>query len=639
MVNPNESRQGKPQFDLHSELDLFGKERKKQEWEGSFKEYFEMVTENPRIVRTAHRYLFDAITTRPDFFSTGDNALFGSEKATDRLKEVLEAGARGLEPARRILLLMGPVGGGKSTLVTAMKRGMEEYSLTDEGALYAIKGCPMREEPLHLLPKDIRKKVEEATGVHVEGDLCPQCNAEYGENPDKIREAKVERIFLSEKDRIGIGTFQPSDPKSQDIAELVGSVDFSRLADYGSQSDPRAYKFDGELNVANRGMMEFVEMLKSDERFLYILLSLAQEKVIKTGRFANISADEVVIAHTNETEYKKFVGKKENEALHDRTIIVPVPYNLRVTEEGKIYDKLTSHGELREKVHISPKSLRVAAMVAILSRLATPKKAGVDIIRKMRAYDGEQVHGITDQDIKELQEETRNEGMSGLSPRFIIDSISTTLIKEGRVCLTPMDTLRALKDGLESHVSTRDLPEKEREKNENFIAQARELYNDEAKDEVQRAFVYAYEDAAQTVMNNYLDNAEAFVNKSKVKDQFTGEDVQPDEKLMREVEETIQIADSAKRDFRQEIVNRLASLGRRGQKFELGSHPKLKEGIEKRMFAQLQDMIKITTSARTPDAEQQRRINDVSDRLKAEQGYCDHCASELIRYVGTLLNR
>lgn len=639
MGDPREAQKARPQFDLSSELTRFGEERRGQEWEGTFAEYFDKVKENPGIVRSAHSYLFDAITSRPDFFTTGSNALYGAEKATDRFKEVMEAGARGLEPARRILLLMGPVGGGKSTLVSAVKRGLEEYSRTDEGALYAIKGCPMREEPLHLFPRDLRPKVEEAVGVKIEGDLCPHCNTEFGEDPEKIKEAWVERIFLSEKDRVGIGTFQPSDPKSQDIAELVGSVDFSKLAEHGSQSDARAYRFDGELNVANRGMMEFVEMLKSDERFLYILLSLAQEKVIKTGRFANISADEVVLAHTNETEYKKFVGRKENEALHDRTIVVPVPYNLRVTEERRIYEKLVSQAELKGKVHVSPKSLRVASMVAILSRLQDPQKANVDLVKKMRAYDGEQVHGITSQDVKELQEAAPNEGMSGLSPRFIIDSISTTLIKEGRVCLTPIDTLRALREGLESHVSTRDLEADKKTRLINLIGLARQLYDDEAKDEVQRAFVYAYESASQTMLNNYLDNVEAYCNDTKVKDQFTDEDVPPDEKFMRGIEEMINVPDASKRDFRQEVANRVMSLMRKQQKFEVGSHPRLKEAIEKRMFAQMQDMIKITTSARTPDVEQTKKIDDVCARLVEEQGYCNHCASELIRYVGTLLNR
>jgi len=295
---------------------------------------------------------------------------------------------------KRILLLMGPVGGGKSTIVTMLKRGLEEWTRDDGGAVYAIKDCPMHEEPLHLIPAELRPEIEKHYGIYIEGDLCPQCRYAlehtYGGRHEDVR---VHRIIFSEKQRIGIGTFAPSDPKSQDITELTGSIDLSTIGEVGVESDPRAYRFDGELNIANRGIMEFVEMLKVDEKFLYSLLTLSQEQNIKTGRFAMIYADEVIMSHTNENEYVSFAGNKKSEALQDRIILVRVPYNLRVSQEERIYYKLLNQSDILRNVHIAPSTLKVAAMFAVMTRLEEPKRANVDVVKKMKLYDGEDVEG------------------------------------------------------------------------------------------------------------------------------------------------------------------------------------------------------------------------------------------------------
>lgn len=640
MTAPQE-REGKPAWGLFVDLGALSQEQSRLQWEGSFEEYVEKVRENPKLVRSAHRYILEAVTHRPDFFTTGDNALFGIEKATNNFVDILNAAAQGLEPRKRILLLMGPVGGGKSTLVSAVKRGIEAYSKTDEGAVYAIADCPMKEEPFHLIPEEMRLRFEERFGIRIEGNLCPHCEYEYVGNHTELKDVRVKRIVFSENRRIGIGTFSPSDPKSQDITELVGSVDFSKLGEYGVASDPKAYRFDGELNVANRGIVEFVEMLKVDEKFLYTLLSLAQERVIKTGRFANISADEVPIAHTNESEYLRFVSKKENEALKDRILVIPVPYNLRVSEEIKIYHKLIRQSDLmrRAEVHIAPNTLRVASIFAVLSRLEEPKKGRLTKMKKLKIYDGEKIDDITERDVKEIHDQHPREGMEGISPRYIIDCLSTSLIKEGRTCLSPIDALRALKDGLDAHPHTRELDEPKKEAIKNLIGDVRTEYDDLAKREVQSAFVHAYESSAQTVLDNYLTNVEAYCNKKKVKDPVTDEDVEPDEKLMRSVEDAIGITDAEKKEFRQEILMRVGSMAMRGEKFQYTSHPRLKEAIEGKLFNDLKDVVKITTSTKTPDVEQLKRINDVAKRLIDEKGYCTHCAQELLKYVGTLLNR
>jgi serine protein kinase len=630
--------------DLVSRLEAYRAEEQQLAWRGTFKEYFDLVLANPGMARLSHARVYEMlIAAGSETLPSGDKKyhffeqeLFGIERPLQHLVDYFASAARRLEVRKRILLLMGPVGGGKSTIVTMLKRGLEEYSRADDGAVYAIAGCPMHEEPLHLLPDSIRKEVREQHGIYVDGDLCPRCrmtvDEQYG---GRIEDVEIRRIAFSEKKRIGIGTFSPSDPKSQDISELTGSIDLATIGEYGVESDPRAYRFDGELNVANRGLMEFVEMLKCDEKFLYNLLTLSQEQNIKTGRFAMIYADEVIVSHTNEHEYNAFIANKKSEALHDRIILIKVPYNLKVSEEVKIYEKLIGQSSL-QGVHIAPNTLRVASMFAVLSRLEPSKKAGMSLMKKLKLYDGEEVDDFGQKDIRELQDEAVREGMDGISPRYVINGLSAALVRGDTTCINPIDALRALRDGMEHHPG---LSRERRDELLNLIAETRREYDELAKKEVQRAFVYSFEQSAKTLLDNYLDNVEAFCNKTKLRDPITEDEVDPDEQLMRSVEEQIGISENAKKAFREEILIRLSSMARRGQSFTYRSHERLREAIEKKLFADLKDVVKITTSTKTPDAEQLRRINEVADRLIAEQEYCPVCANELVKYVGALLSR
>jgi serine protein kinase len=455
---------------------------------------------------------------------------------------------------------------------------------------------------------------------------------EYG---GRIEEMMIERIFLSEEERVGIGTFSPSDPKSQDIADLTGSIDFSTITEFGTESDPRAYRFDGELNKANRGLMEFQEMLKCDEKFLWNLLSLTQEGNFKAGRFALISADELIVAHTNESEYRSFIANKKNEALQSRMIVMPVPYNLKVSEEEKIYRKLIQQSDMKH-IHIAPHSLRAAAIFSVMTRLKESKKQGMDLTKKMRLYDGETVEGYKDADLKEMQNEYIEEGMTGIDPRYVINRISSALIRQNLEFINALDVLRALKDGLDQHPS---INKEERERYLNFISVARKEYDELAKKEVQKAFVYSYEESAKTLFNNYLDNIEAYCNWQKIKDALTGEEMDPDERLMRSIEEQIGVSENAKKAFREEILIRMSTYSRKGKRFEHGSHERLREAIEKKLFTDLKDIVKITTSTKTPDENQLKKINEVIKRLVDEHGYTTGSANELLRYVGSLLNR
>lgn len=632
---------------MDSILKRISQYRSKEEqlaWTGTFAEYLNLVRAKPHLAMTAHARVYEMIKNAGVENVDGQNRymffekeIFGLERALEKLvEEYFHSSARRLDVRKRILLLMGPVSGGKSTIVTLLKKGLEQFSRTDEGAVYAIEGCPMHEEPLHLIPHGLRPEVEKELGVKIEGNLCPSCQMRLKtEYEGRIEDVRVERVLISEDARVGIGTFSPSDPKSQDIADLTGSIDFSTITEYGSESDPRAYRFDGELNKANRGLMEFQEMLKCDEKFLWNLLSLTQEGNFKAGRFALISADELIVAHTNETEYKAFISNKKNEALQSRMIVMPIPYNLRVTDEEKIYAKLIGSSDMNH-VHIAPHALRAAAMFSVMTRLKESKKQGMDPVKKMRMYDGESIEGYKAADVKEMQNEFLDEGMSGVDPRYVINRISSALIRHDMTCINALDVLRAIKEGMDQHPS---ITKEERERNLNFISLARKEYDALAKKEVQKAFVYSFEESAKTLFENYLDNVEAYCNWTKIRDPLTGEEMDPDERLMRSIEEQIGISENAKKAFREEILIRMSSYARKGKTFEYGTHDRLREAIEKKLFADLKDVVKITTSTKTPDETQLKKMNEVIKRLIDEHGYCSVCANELLRYVGSLLNR
>ncbi|WP_099300239.1 PrkA family serine protein kinase [Bacillus sp. Marseille-P3800] len=631
-------------MNILNKIEQYRDNEERLRWEGTFAEYLDLIKEKPWVAQTAHSRVYnmikDAGVEEKDGkkeYSFFKDSIYGLEESLEKLvEEYFHSAAKRLDVRKRILLLMGPVSGGKSTLVTLLKRGLEDYSRTENGAVYAIKGCPMNEDPLHLIPLHLREDFQNEFGIKIEGNLSPlnmmRLEQEY---EGRIEDVVVERVFFSEDKRTGIGTFSPSDPKSQDIADLTGSIDFSTIAEYGSESDPRAYRFDGELNKANRGMMEFQEMLKCDEKFLWHLLSLTQEGNFKAGRFALISADELILAHTNESEYKSFISNKKNEALHSRIIVMKIPYNLKVSEEERIYKKMIADSDLSH-VHIAPHALKVASIFTILTRLKASHKAGIDLVKKMKLYDGESVEGFNQQDVKELQSEFNDEGMSGIDPRYVINRISSAIIRKQLTSISALDVLRSIKEGLDQHAS---ISKEDKERYTDYITIARKEYDLIAKEEVQKAFVYSYEESAKTLMDNYLDNVEAFCNKNKLRDPLTGDEMSPDEKLMRSIEEQIGISENAKKAFREEILIRISAYARKGKRFEYNSHERLREAIQKKLFADLKDIVKITTSVKTPDESQLKKMNDVIARLIDEHGYNSVSANELLRYVGSLLNR
>lgn len=616
----------------------------------SFSEYLDLVKAKPGVAALAHKRIYDMIRsygvnvdpeTGAEKYLFFEQQLFGIEDSTVQIMEYFKGAALGSDVGRRFLLLYGPPSSGKSNLVSMLKDCLEAWTHTDDGALYAIDGCPMNEEPLHLIPASMREQVAADLGVKIEGELCPVCAFNLRNNfHGDFTKFTVKRINFSQQERVGIGTFVPSDPKSQDISELIGSVDISKIGVHGAESDPRAWRFDGELNVSNRGLMEFIEILKVDIKFLYVLLTATQEKNIKTPRFPLISCDEVILTHTNEAEYKKFVGQPENEALIDRMIVCRVKYNLRVNEEIKIYEKLLGHGDTKN-IHIAPHTLKVAAMFAILSRLEDPKDRNLDKIKKMKLYNGEDVEGVSKADVPRLKKESLMEGMDGVSPRYIINRLVTTAIRGAddgntRRYITPIDVLRSLKDGLET---TSKFKPEERSRYEELLGLAKAEFDHIARNEVQKAFFVSFEDEAQSLLENYIDNVEAHLEGSKLQDPITHEEVEPDEKLMRSIEQKIGVHDEQKDSFRNEVMRKVAASLRRGEKYRYDLHSRLREAIEKQMFEERRDTIKMTITSRTKEPGELKRINQVVKTLCERHGYIEESANELLKYVSSMMAR
>src|SRR5580658_10216613 len=424
-------------------LSSFSRQHRAQRWEGTFGEYLaNILPANPHaLARSSHEYIWDMLRWygRDAPGDAAENVrarelfkheLFGIDEPLSRLVDYFKAAAAGSDVGRRLLLMLGPPSGGKSTVAILLKRGLEEYSRTDEGALYAIRGSPLRENPLNLIPTSLRPEFRARYGISVQGELSPWARdfVEREFEGDFVR-VPVERVFLAEASRIGIGTYAPHDPTTADIADLVGSVDLAKVAQIGDEGDPRAWSWSGAVYAASRGMLEMIEVLKVKREFLYLLLTLTQEKNVKVSRFPLIYLDETILAHTNLAEFNKFLQEKENEALLDRMVIIKVPYALSFHDEARIYQKLVSGAPAFRNVHLDPHVLNLAAAFSILTRLAKTEREGLDLPKKLRLYAGEAVEGFSENEAQRLRSEVPDEGLTGVSPRFIINAISTAITR------------------------------------------------------------------------------------------------------------------------------------------------------------------------------------------------------------------
>jgi len=649
-------------------------------WEGSFEDYLELVRKEPRVARTAYQRIYDMIVsygsteyTRnrdelvhyhffDDPFEDGKDAVYGLDKPLMELVRIFQSAARRYGTERRVLLLHGPVGTAKSTIVRLLKKGLEAYSRTEEGKLYTFywqpddgerMECPMHEEPLHLIPAELRPAIiselndsrKDGYPVEIEGDLCPACRFMFNQLLEKangdwlevVRQVRVKRLLLSEKDRVGIGTFQPKDEKNQDSTELTGDINYRKIAEYGSDSDPRAFNFDGELNIANRGLVEFIEILKLDVAFLYDLLTASQEHKIKPKKFAHTDIDEVILGHTNEAEYRRLLNNEYMEALRDRTIKIDIPYVTRFSDEVRIYERDFSQKRVIGK-HIAPHTLEVAALWTVLTRLEEPKHASLNLMQKLKLYDGRALPGFTEDSVIELQAEAKQEGMLGISPRYIQDKLSNVLVADPSVsCVNPFMLMRELEAGLRHHslITSEDQRNRYRE----LLGVVRSEYDEIVKNEVQRA-ITADEAAIKRLAANYIDNVKAYTQKQKVRNPYTGQDEPPNERLMRSIEEKIEIPESRKDDFRREIMNYIGALALEGKTFAWDSNERLRQALEMKLFEDQKDTIKLTSLvSNVVDDETQEKIEVVKSRLIKNMGYCEVCASDVLNYVASIFAR
>jgi serine protein kinase len=655
----------------------------KKHWEGSFEEYLELIRQDPRIVRNAFQRIYDMIMsygyetyepTRGEkrahyhFFNDpmdhGRDAVYGLDETLGHLVNALKSAAQGYGIEKRVLLLHGPVGSSKSTIARMLKKGLELYSGTDEGALYTlgwhdeeadeIFWCPMNEEPLHLVPARFREEVcrllnegrgEDDLHIKINGELDPYCRFMYGERLKKrggdwtkvIKEIRVKRVILSEQDRVGIGTFQPKDEKNQDSTELTGDINYRKIAEYGSDSDPRAFNFDGEFNVANRGIIEFIEVLKLDVAFLYDLLGASQEHTVKPKKFAQTDIDEVILGHTNEPEYRRLQNNEFMEALRDRTVKIDVPYVTRLDDEIKIYEKDYNASKVRGK-HIAPHTIEIAAMWAVLTRLEEPKNASLTLLQKLKLYNGKTLPGFTEENVKELQNEVVNEGMHGISPRYVQDKISNALVAHPEArSINPFMVLNELESGLKHHslITNDNLRARFRE----LLSVVKEEYENIVKNEVQRA-IAADEDALKRLCGNYIDNVKAYTQREKVKNKFTGQYEEPDERLMRSIEEKIDIPDSRKDDFRREIMNYIGALSIDGKIFDFRANERLYKALQLKLFEDQKDSIKLTSLvSNIVDQDTQAKIDVVKSRLIRDYGYDDESATDVLNFVASIFAR
>ncbi|WP_416176204.1 PrkA family serine protein kinase [Clostridium sp.] len=624
--------------------------RKKKEFDGTFLEYLKIIKDNPAIVKLAHKRMYDIIMNRGyevlkpennsrvrklygnepikryNFFK---NDFFGIDKVIMKLVNYFHSAAMKGEESRQVLYLVGPVGAGKSSLVESIKNALESAD-----PIYSLKGCPMREEPLHLIPKHLRRDFEKMLNVEIEGDLCPICKyrLKHDYNGEYERFTVVSTDF-SIRSRKGIGVVPPVDPNNQDTSVLTGSIDISKMDIY-PEDDPRIFSLNGAFNVGNRGLVEFIEVFKNDVEYLHTIITATQEKSIPSpGKGSMIYFDGIILAHSNESEWNKFKSDHTNEAILDRIVKIEVPYCTELNEEVKIYKKIL--GKSNFNAHIAPHTIEVAAAFAILSRLTPSNK--VDPMTKLKIYNGEDIveKGSTKKiDYSELKEEAGpREGMTGISTRFIIKALDNALANSEYNCINPLSVM----ESLIKSVKDLDIAEDDKKRYLTLIKDTiRKEYNNILEKEVTRAFIHSFKEQAESLFENYLDHAEAYVNKNKLKDKSTGEELEPDETFMRSIEEHIGITSSSAKGFRTDVTSYMFYVIRNGGKINYTSYEPLKEAIEKKLTTSVRDLSRIITKSKVRNKDQSEKYDSMVEEMKAN-GYCDNCCDVILKYAANNL--
>ncbi len=635
-------------------LKLVGKHRdqkKAEKFHGTLSDYLKIIEENSGVTKLAHKRLFDVISShgitkmdpsdhRCNKLFGGENIrtydyfqskFFGMERSLAKIMRFLRSASLKGEESRQVLLLLGPVGAGKSALLEHIKGALEECE-----PMYHIKDCPIHEEPLHLIPRSLREEFQRIYGIKIEGDLCPVCRFKLKEEHNNdYTSMQITQSSFSVRGRRGVGVVPPMDANSQDVTVLVGSEDISKLDMY-SEDDPRVLSLNGAFNVGNRGIVEFVEVFKNEIEFLHTMITATQEKSVPSpGKGPMIYFDGVILAHCNEAEWNKFKSENTNEAILDRIVRVNVPYSLEVTEEQKIYEKMLGLSDFDG--HVAPHTLEIASMFAVLSRLHLSNK--VDSLTKMKLYDGQDViekGTVKKIDINDLRDEARDEGMTGISTRFIMKAIDSALSDSEKNMVTPI----SIRDALIKQVKDQIVVEDDRNRYLDFLGKTlHDEYLNILEKEITKAFVSAYEEQAEALFNNYLDHAEAYVNMATVKDSITNEEIQPDENFMASIEEQIGITGTSRENFRVDITAFMFSKLRRGEKVDWKSYAPLKEAIETKLTSSVKQISRIVTKSKSRDKKQQGKYNEMVKTLIDEYGYNENSAEEVIKFAANNLWR
>ena len=630
-------------LDIDQLLETSKEEFGRYDWDGTFAEYLEMVREDASVSRLSHRLIYDAILNEgveespfgDPIYTLFKDKIYGQDEGLRRIIEYFGSASRRLEIRKRILLLLGPPASGKSSVVALIKDALERYTRTEVGTVYAIKGCPMQEEPLHLIPDQLRPDLLKESGIHVEGHLCPRCRYELATKyKGDIAKMPVARVVFSEQAAVGIGYYVAQSASADDASLLVGSIDEDELRGERLEVAGKAFRLDGEFNVANRGLIEFVEIFKADQHLLTTLLGLAQEQLVKMERFGSVYADETIIAHSNEGDYTKFMADQFSEALRDRIIAVQVPYNLQVKDEVQIYTKMIEESGL-EGVHLPPLTLTTMSVFAILSRLTPPPKGrAIKLLDILRLYDDQVLTRFSPNDVAVLKRRDPNEGMSGISPRYVMNRLSRVANTPHRRCISPLRAIDSLWRGLSENIA---LDESDHKKWMRFVEDTIDEYGKRAVREVQRAFEERFEHTADQLLNDYLTEVETYLS-GEAAAVMSRRSKEPD--MMREIEKHAGVKERERDKFREEIHLFFSILKGRDVKYDYSTEPRMKAAIESRLFPSQRHMER--TLSRPRFARQQvewaRKRGAIFNRMMQDYGYCDICANDTIDYVVHILS-
>jgi len=653
----------------------------------TFDWYLEEVFEDPHIARNAHQRvadMFDHYGTEydedlgvveyrlasEDPLNDGENTFYGRNihESIHEFVNKVKSGARGLGPEKRIKLLLGPVGSGKSDFDRQVRTYFEDYTAHDEGRMYTFRWTnlcdvirdqdpaddvvrsPMNQDPLVLVPlsqrdriiDELNERLDAPYTIRNEQALDPASEFymdrlldHYDDDLQQVLENHVEiiRLVADENKRQCVETFEPKDKKNQDETELTGDVNYSKIAIYG-ESDPRAFDYSGAFCNANRGLFSGEELLKLQREFLYDFLHATQEQTIKPKNNPRIDIDQVIVGRTNMPEYKDKKGDEKMEAFNDRTKRIDFPYVLQYEEESRIYSKMLKNADVPD-INVEPHTLEMAGLFGVLTRIEEPSGGTVDIVQKAKAYNGE-VDDADDIDVKKLRDEARElaeigEGMEGVSPRFIGDEIAEAIMDSmhrGREFLSPLTTFNHLEGNLENHGS---IPEDRFERYYRYLEMVREEYKERAIEDVRHALAYDV-DEIQRQGEKYMDHVMAYIDDDTIEDEITGRETEPDEQFLRSVEERLNIPEDRKNDFRQEVSNWVSRRAREGTSFNPQDNDRLRRALERKLWEDKKHNINFSALVSSGEMEDDER-NAWIDAL-VDQGYSPEGAREVLEFAG-----